>query len=412
MENYAVKAKMHRYGIIKKSDLIILFTVLSTFEVSYLSYISMPIKILYIACQSLLIVYALLKIWLGRKILSTDFLVVLFVVIECFSTIGHVDEIYEFILNTKLVLLLYVSFRYYFALNPKFYLKAMSGYLFALTVLNTVSAIVCYPKGLFYYDQYAPGFIIGADNTSTRVYIVSIVFCFAYHAINRINKTNKKDIIPILSLANFTVFVFLRDVGNGKLCALIFIAAYFAFNVLNVHLPRMPLKKIIVGNYILFLLVVIWNKLDLFSFIIVNILHRDLTLTTRTTIWEITINKIISKPVLGNGYISGTEFESMLPSIIGINAHNTILMIAFIGGISLSIVYFAILWRSIRIYDENVLNERLWMIPVSFLAMFLRSQVEGGDAAFLIGFVFLIYSFAQCYIKEKRTVEDELNEFK
>lgn len=382
---------------IKKTDLIILLVVLCTFEISYLSYISLAVKIFYLLCQSAIIAYGLLNIWAKRKYDGIDFLLLLYIALEFISTIANHEELKELILNTKTLLLLYVSFKWVFGLKPQIYLRLMSRYLLLITFLNTLSAIICYPRGLFYYDAFAPAFVIGADNTSTRIYIISIAFCFIDDVFSEAKTKKKLSAFPMISLVNFVVYVFLRDIGNGKMCAIVFVLAYFVFQMLKVPMISKPINKIILGNYILFFVMVVLNRLDIFSFIIVNVLHRDLTLTTRTTIWRISMDKIFEKPLFGNGYMSGEQFESMLPSIIGINAHNTILMVAFIGGLVLSVVFLLILINLTKLYDKRISDEKLWMLPVAFLALFLRSQVEGGDAVYLIAMAVLISSVAKSY---------------
>ena len=388
---------------IKKTDLVILLVVFCTFEISYFSFIALPIKLLYLVLQSFFIAWGLLNIFIKKKYEAIDFYLILFLLIEFYSTFSNHEDMKELILNTKGLLLLYISLKWAFGLKPRVYIHTAAVYSLSLLVINTLSAIICYPRGLFYYDQFAPAFLMGSDNTSTRTYILSLAICFIDTAFR--NAGARKRIINLytICLLNFTVYVFLRDIGNGKMCAIVFVLAYIAFQVFHVSMPKQPMKKIVLGNYILFLIMVVFNRLDIFSFIIVNILHRDLTLTTRTTIWKITVDKIASKPVLGNGYMSGEQFESMLPSIIGINAHNTILMVAFIGGFALSAVFILILLSSASKYDKKVSDSRLWMIPIAFLGMLLRSQVEGGDAAHLIAMAVLTSSVLK-YYKELNSV--------
>lgn len=384
---------------IKKTDFFLALVVFSTFDISYLSFISLPIKLFYLACQSFFIAYGIMNIFAKKKYGVVEFLLIAFIAVEFYSTFSNHEALKELILNTKMLLLLYVSFKWAFGIKPRVYVYLAARYSLILMVLNTLSAIVCYPKGLFYYDSFAPAFVIGADNTSTRTYILSLVFCFIDYEFRRNNC--KKHLLNIftISLLNFIVFVFLRDIGNGKMCAIVFVLAYIVFEICKVPMIKQPMKKIIVGNYILFFIMVVFNRLDLFTFLIVNVLHRDLTLTTRTTIWKITVDKIIDKPFWGNGYMSGEQFESMLPSIIGINAHNSILMVAFIGGLVLSAIFLLILLTSTAKYDKRIRDSRLWMIPIAFLGMFLRSQVEGGDAVLLIAIVTLISSVANHYIQ-------------
>lgn len=395
-----MKIKVLRMGNeirVKKTDLILFFIVLLTVEVSYLSYIFMPIKICFLALQTVVIGWGMLKMISKMKCGMEDILIVLFIAMEFIATLMRHHELKELILNTKTLLLLYVSFKYAFSLKPHTYISLLSRYMLILTIANTVSAFLCYPRGLFYYDRFTPSFLLGGDNTSTRIYIIAIAMCFAESIFGG---QKKAYFTPLISIINFAVFSFVRDIGNGKLCSLVLIIGYITFHIMRVPMIVKPMKKVILANYVLFLFMVILNKLDIFRWIIVTILHRDMTLSTRTTIWGITIDKILEYPYIGNGYMAGADFESMLPSIIGINAHNTILMVAFIGGMALSIVLLMILYNSTKLYDKKIVDQRFWIFPATFFVMFLRSQVEGGDAVYLIAMVTLISSVTKLYVVE------------
>ncbi|MCR0263458.1 O-antigen ligase family protein, partial [[Clostridium] innocuum] len=134
---------------------------------------------------------------------------------------------------------------------------------------------------------------------------------------------------------------------------------------------------------------VLESNIKIFSYIIITLLNRDLTLTTRTIIWEVTLNKIKEKPLIGNGYVSGQQFEAMLPHIIGVNAHNTFLMVVFTGGILLLIVFIWLYIIAQKKYEDHYLI--MHIIPIVLMVMMLRAQVEGGDIIYIIYICHLIY---------------------
>lgn len=122
----------------------------------------------------------------------------------------------------------------------------------------------------------------------------------------------------------------------------------------------------------------------IFSYFIINVLNRDLTLTDRTVIWKITIEKIIQKPLFGNGYVYGKDFKRMLPYIISVNAHNTYLMIMFIGGFVLFSVLIIIFIITIKKYDNRDHKKLMFILPLMLFVMMTRAQVEGGDINYII----------------------------
>ena len=93
---------------IKKTDLVILLVVFCTFEISYFSFIALPIKLLYLVLQSFFIAWGLLNIFIKKKYEAIDFYLILFLLIEFYSTFSNHEDMKELILNTKGLLLLYI----------------------------------------------------------------------------------------------------------------------------------------------------------------------------------------------------------------------------------------------------------------------------------------------------------------
>ena len=213
--------------------------------------------------------------------------------------------------------------------------------------------------------------------------------------------------MPVVSLLNLFVFSMIRDLGGGKICFIILLLCT-GYLIYGVNIPRKIMRKIIMLNVLLFFILVIVNKMSLFKFIIVDILHRNLSLTDRTIIWDITIKKIMSKPVMGYGMIDGLAFQSMLPYIIGVNAHNTYLMILFDGGIVLFAI-FIISMIIVQMKFDSVKHDRwIYMIPLTLLTIMIRAQIEGWDVVWLFILLFLCYS----YNKIEQLGKEEIDEIK
>jgi len=369
-------------------------------EISYLCYITKVFRVMYVGIQCLCIFFIVASIIKRHKIEYFDIFLIVFICIELLSTYINKLPFKELIIDLEKLLFLSLTAKWCLRVNARVYISAMAQILTGLTLINTLTAFLVYPNALFYYTAGSPMFFIGGDNTSTRIYILATLFSI-------LNSREKKGILPLISLVNIFIFSFLRDIGNGKVCSLILIVGYILFDKIKINMPKKPIIKITVINFAIFFLIVVFNKISLFSFIIVNLLHRDLTLTTRTTIWNITVNKILEKPILGNGYLSGEAFESMLPGIIGINAHNTFLMVMFIGGTLLFLVFVMFFWLAAKKYDSNQKERKMYILPVALFTMLLRAQVEGGDATYIIFVLYLIYSHSKIGKESKLITESK-----
>ncbi|MFR3202482.1 MAG: O-antigen ligase family protein [[Clostridium] leptum] len=60
-------------------------------------------------------------------------------------------------------------------------------------------------------------------------------------------------------------------------------------------------RNYLILNILLFFVIVIFRMQNLFAFLIEDILHKNLTLTGRTVIWDRTLELIGEKPILGHG---------------------------------------------------------------------------------------------------------------
>ncbi len=385
--------------MIKKTDLYIAIMVFCTFKISYFTHISDAIYWMYLLLGSVIIFLGWVFVVNKKMATKTDFLVLAFTLVEWVSTIANNGSIPDLLIETETILLLHITCKISFEMDWHKYIQYARNYLLILTLINTVSAVICYPKALFYYDAFSPAFLLGGDNTSTRLYIITSMLCGV--DIQEEQLRSGKKYLMLISIINFLIFSVIRDIGNGKVCSAVLLLAYVLFVLLKMKMPPRPIFAVLVFNYTLFVLLVIANKVNLFSFIIIKLLKRNLTLTTRTTIWQITMGKILEKPLLGNGYVSGKTFESFLPSIIGVNAHNTLLMVCFIGGVVLSAVFLLLMLEVAKKYDRATGVSGMWPIPVAFLAMFLRSQIEGGDASYLIFMVVFIDGISRFLISRQ-----------
>lgn len=155
--------------------------------------------------------------------------------------------------------------------------------------------------------------------------------------------------------------------------------------------PKNTALFIIGINVALFLCLVIFNKIDFLQNIIVNVLHRDMTLTDRTIIWGITIDKILANPLTGYGMIDGLAFQSMLPYIIGINAHNTYLMILFDGGILLFGLFISLLVVVATEFDSYAHPTISYVFSVGLFAQLVRAQIEGWDVQWILIYLSLMF---------------------
>lgn len=109
-----------------------------------------------------------------------------------------------------------------------------------------------------------------------------------------------------------------------------------------------------------------------FSWLIVGLLDKDLTITNRTYLWDYAINLFQNHPIIGIGYGSNT--------IVGIfnrsysHPHSLFLDILSKGGICLMIVFLFLLRRFSTRYNKSN-NRKAKNIIMGIIAVFLIGEI-------------------------------------
>lgn len=371
---------------ISKETLLLFLMIFFSLKIGCISYVSKFINIPWHIISIFISIYTFLSLKKSNKINILDLMILLFYITILISTIINKVSLTNYIKEIILFSSLYFVLKYGLNKNPKKFIKIYSNYLLFLIVINTIISIIIYPNSMF-RDNNNPILFLGGDNTSIRLYITSVIFCFINNYVNK-----GKIEIPVLSLTTLLIFSVIRDIGGGKICFILLFLCILYLKYFPITYKK-PMKLIIIINIVLFLIMVISNKLEIFKFIIVNILHRSLSLTDRTIIWNITIDKIIASPLIGYGMINGLSFQAMLPYITGINAHNTYLMILFEGGIFSFGIFLLILQITAKKFDKINHEKWIYIIPIGMLTLMIRAQIEGWDVIWIFMFCQLIYSY-------------------
>lgn len=126
------------------------------------------------------------------------------------------------------------------------------------------------------------------------------------------------------------------------------IVVFFAIVILLLITRKRNYKIIsvsmgIIGMIAAFILFVVYRLQDAFSWLLVDILRRDITFSTRTYLWDQVSQLISQKTALGWGNIEGAKMAQMFGSVYYIHAHNQILQVLFVSGI-VGLVAFFIVW--------------------------------------------------------------------
>lgn len=198
--------------------------------------------------------------------------------------------------------------------------------------------VLLFPKGIATGLDYlsTPYHFFGTKNQATPLFILASILFFMYE------EYTQNYIESVLEQLLVILNVILYGSGTGILCVVINV-------VLNVYQKRQKytnqiksskqLKRLIVFAVLLTIGVVFLNAQNLFSFLIVDILGKDITLSGRTTIWDNAIAAIKTHPIIGHGY--GYKADRNFYS------HNLFLELLVTGGLIGLVLYIGFIGKSI-----------------------------------------------------------------
>lgn len=273
-----------------------------------------------------------------------------------FSTVlNHVDL--AFFLNYAVTVLFFVFF-FELAVNVFKYdiFNAVWWVCFILTVINILSILI-YPNGLYIrYDvvnsiEGMPYWFLGNRN-------LFIDFLFPMMALSLFmqycHNTPKTKFYISLFLSILTVML----TGSATSILVILIISGYYFVLKNHRIKMFNPSYLSVIYTIISLTIIGAGSSSLFSYFIVNVLNKDITLSSRTIIWRNVIDHIRYSPWVGYGYRSATNF---LSNSNVAHAHNMFLHATYSGGIIALFFLCAIFVLCIK-RIRKCTNEKLYML--------------------------------------------------
>lgn len=284
-----------------------------------------------------------------------------------------VDEL----LNVFMIIfeiMIYYNFYTIYSSGPDLF----GGYYGALGYDNgfTLYALAAYAIALLCYER-ANYIYVGEQNIRTKF-------------------RNKRSIIRIRSIfliifAHLTVFYPMIGTGIAAILMVDVLAIIYKIKKFNLSLMKSYLIYIGVEIFIVFLRVQ-----EIFSYVIVKLLNKDLSFTGRTNVWDRAIKMIARNPIIGYGYLTQSGERAILGDVY---CHNALLEQFFRGGIP----YFAIFVVMIYLISKSAKRYKnstsLQYIIFVFCGILLSAITESNLASAL---VMLLLSLTFAYTKNEK----------
>lgn len=400
---------MKKYASIVKNLLLNNSIIIITIFLIFLKpYFFSSVNSINLVCNILLVVFSTLIYFYSfynNKISKYQKILIVFLLVTLLSTILFSHSYATWIKNFIKISSISLYTELLIKNNLDKFLKSMTMLLYVLIFLTFITTII-WPNGIFGNEMI----FLGYDNSTIILLIFGAMFILFSHLYIRGKQDIKNIFIGLIPFIMVLVIYYIRwSVGAliGCIIILVMIFMYILFKkckMQKIYNKLFSLKSLFIISIVIFLLIVVFGIQKYFSFIIVDIFHKDITLTNRTYIWEACFAQIKLHPILGMGMM---DFESRL-SIFGIyHAHSNFLNIILESGV-LGFLLYIYLWnkviKSVSFVKDNLLKVIYNATLFSFLIMTIIDVIDNCELLY----VFLVIGYYLPYIINKTKENNNL----
>ena len=289
-------------------------------------------------------------------------------------TILNSGSLVNYILSVGIGLGIIISAETEIERNPYRYIHSAAVMLGWYIIINFVT-IILFPDGFYLVDNYTevngvmmirdqvPCYFLGFRNVMfTTIFPGIILNLIDYNIVGK-----KMNLFPMIStICGFLSFGILWSATSISV-SVVLLFVYLLGKRID---SKTLVNTIYIITFLFFVFIVVLRFQEMFSFIIVDILKKDLTFTNRTQIWDKTIEMIKASPIFGYGY---RDHQFYIDLIGASHAHNYYLDVWMRGGIVafLSFVYLikkcgTALSFGIKCKNQRLLIAMLWSMLIAF----------------------------------------------
>lgn len=209
--------------------------------------------------------------------------------------------------------------------------------LFFMLIMNLIS-IVIYPSGI----NGSRLFFLGIDNMVILYIFPFMGMMILNNLINNVKKYSYKNIIYLVITIGMIIY---SKSATSIIVGILFLLYYICFykrKFTTKVLRKITARKYLIIITLFFILVVVYQIQEKFSYIIMDILGKDITFTGRTYIWSRVIELVKENP-FGYGWDTNIyNVRSIMDWVTEFNpghAHNYLLNLFYKSGIQTAIAF-------------------------------------------------------------------------
>lgn len=286
-----------------------------------------------------------------------------------------------------------------FCVLMDFYLKkdlitTISSVRKSLEILMWINlvTVILFPDGLYivtselHATAMNPAYFLGHRNNAIEVFIPLVgLAMLESHMLQK-----RMDTVVIRTILCSLVTVVLTWSANAILCVALFIVYCFLYK--RPHYKLYNVWTFFFSSVVATIGLVVLRIERMFYWLITGILHKSITLSTRTLIWERSVNWIKKSPIYGYGVESA---EVKFPKIRALNScHNYYLDYLYYGGVIMLIIVLLLFYVSVKNLGQIKDNKIIDIIATTFGSYFIlwiATPIHRGSIVWM--FVFWLISY-------------------
>lgn len=250
--------------------------------------------------------------------------------------------------------------------NPWLVIRAQYAMCWFQIAVNTVT-VVLFPGGLYKGGDGERQFWLGNEN----VFIMTILAGLCVGALDVLRRGRRFAADYLLFCMFSVVSVVLVWSATAIIGLMVFFGALLCTGIIRWD-PLYRMRNGIAIWLAGFCGITIFRLQFLFEPLIVGVLHKKLTLTSRTRVWDYVMERVKLSPVWGYGVESAEQFSGYMGgNPHWVHAHNYILELAVKGGGVLLALFAVLLCLTAAKLDRHIARQGAKVFSIGLLAFFV-----------------------------------------
>lgn len=282
------------------------------------------------------------------------------------TVLGSIATLPRMIFNAyilfSLVLFIYMNLKR----TPELIMKLLSyiygGFIFMNMVLDFI-----FPQGLYKTASYHSAHLLGDDNAIVFVALpgLAIMICYSIMKYGKITW-------PVWAEVAITEITLLK---LWSVSAMVMVTMFIFMLLYVLKIGNISGKLLFAGIVLAIVLVMFGLTNHYVQSFIVNVLHKDVTLSNRTVIWAMAFKEVKLHPILGyGGYYEAGRFH--IGILYTYSSHTPYMQLLLDGGIVLFLSFFIIPVAAFRKLDRCKGNVFLGILSCAMACMMINYITE------------------------------------